>query len=133
MRAILTPLDPALPLADVLCHAAPGTLLGVWIEIAALPRPLALRVPASPRWISLLLSPDLAGLVVRAPHVLVARAGVPWVAPSERLRDGRRLEIVSEGAPMLHPLDGISPEAIVAERRSAVRVDSTRIRYLQPG
>lgn len=133
----LAPLDAATPLRDVLACCVPGTLLGVWIALPALERPAALRVPANPRWISLLISSDLASLTIRTPLVLLQRRGMPWVAPAARLRELRCLEVLEPGGGEIHPLAEVSPEAVVAERRRTPRpaldrVTGTRVIYLEP-
>ena len=127
------PLDAATPLVAVLDLAAPGDVLGVWIDIPSPPRPMALRVPATPRWISLLLSSELASLLARAHRIVVARDGTPTVMAAKALAPGRHLEVDSEIGTVLHPLDGIAPEAVLAERRSFRRVIASRVRYLEPG
>lgn len=133
MPRLFTPLDAATPLTAVLDLARPGEVLGVWIDIPSPPRPMALRVPASPRWISLLLSSDLASLLARARHIVVARDGALWLSAAEALTEGRRLEVETPVALECHPLDGIAPEAVLTERRSFRRILASRVRYLDPG
>lgn len=133
MQRSIAPLDAATPLVAVLDLAAPGDVLGVWIDIPSPPRPMALRVPASPRWISLLLSSELASLLARVHRIVVARDGAPALVAAEALAPLRHLEVDSEIGTLLHPLDGIAPEAVLAERRSFRRVVASRVRYLEPG
>lgn len=133
MERTFAPLDAATPLAAVLALAVPGDVLGVWIDIPSPLRPTALRVPASPRWISLLLSSELASLLARAHRIVVARDGTPVIETAEALGAGRHLEVETGSGTALHPLDGIAPEAVLAERRSFRRVVASRVRYLEPG
>jgi hypothetical protein len=133
MPRSVAPLDAATPLVAVLDLAVPGDVLGVWIDIPSPPRPMALRVPASPRWISLLLSSELASLLARAHRIVVARDGAPAIVAAKALAPGRHLEVDCEVGTVLHPLDGIAPEAVLAERRSFRRVIASRVRYLEPG
>ena len=133
MPHFLSALDAATPLADVLALAVPGDVLGVWIDLPPSSRPLPLRIPASPRWISLLLSSDLASLASRAPRIIVAREGAPWIAPRAALLRGRGIEIEGPDECRLHPLDGIAPEAVLMERRSLRRIAASRVRYREPG
>ncbi|HEU4827656.1 MAG TPA: hypothetical protein VFT04_00540 [Gemmatimonadales bacterium] len=133
MHRPVTPLDAATPLLAVLDLARPGEVLGVWIDIPSPPRPMALRVPASPRWISLLLSSDLASLLARARRIVVARGGSPCVRTAEALTAGRRLEVETPAGIEHHPLDGVAPEAVLTERRSFRRILASRVGYLDPG
>ena len=133
MQPHLAPLDAATPLTSVLELARPGEVVGVWIDIRSASRPLPLRFPASPRWISLLLSPDLASLLARARMIILAREGVPSVRESDMLAAARRLDVETAEEILVHPLDGIAPEAVLAERRSFRRIVASRIRYAEPG
>jgi hypothetical protein len=133
MPAHFAPLDQATSLASVLELARPGEVLGVWIDIRGPARPLPLRIPASPRWISLLLSPDLASLLARARLIVVSREGVPWIGAADALAAARRVEVETAEGTLAHPLDGIAPEAVLAERRSFRRIVASRMRYAEPG
>ncbi len=132
MQPNLAPLDAATPLASVLDLARPGEVVGVWIDIPIPARPLPLRIPASPRWISLLLSPDLASLLARTRLIVLAREGAPHIAAADALAAERRLEVEMAEGTLVHPLDGIAPEAILAERRSFRRIVGSRVRYAEP-
>lgn len=133
MERPFAPLAAATPLTAVLALAQPGDVLGVWIDIPSPPRPTPLRVPASPRWISLLLSSELACLLARAHRIVVARDGAPAIIAAEALAAARHLEIEADSGTAIHPLDGVTPEAVLAERRSFRRVIASRTRYLEPG
>ena len=127
------PLDAATPLVSVLALARPGEVLGVWIDIPSPPRPMALRVPASPRWISLLLSADLAGLTARAEWIVVRDDGTPRRVAADALVHARHLLLDTSAGVFSHPLDGVTPEAVLAERRSFRRIAASRVQYLEPG
>jgi hypothetical protein len=133
MSLSVSPLAASTPLTAVLELARPGEVVGVWIDIPSPPRPMALRVPASPRWISLLLSADLASLLARAHWVVVGGEGGPRRAAVHTLVPARRLALETSAGALLHPLDGITPEAVLAERRSFRRIAASRVQYLEPG
>lgn len=127
------PLAPSTPLTSVLELAHAGEVVGVWIDIPSPPRPMALRVPASPRWISLFLSADLGSLLACAEWIIVGGGDTPRRAAAPDLRSARQLELETSAGRVLHALDGISPEALLAERRSFRRIAASRVRYVEPG
>lgn len=126
-------LDAATPLTAVLDLASPGEVLGVWIDIPSPLHPMALRVPASPRWISLLLSGDLASLLARSQWVIVGGESAPRRVAAASLVAVRQLAVETCAGTLLYPLEGVSPEAVLAERRSFRRVAASSVQYLEPG
>jgi hypothetical protein len=127
------PLAPSTPLTAVLELVRPGEVVGVWIDIPSPPRPTALRVPASPRWMSLFLSADLGSLLRCAEWIIVGGGDTPRRTAARALRSARQLELETSAGRVLHPLDGLSPEAVLAERRPFRRIAASRVRYLEPG
>lgn len=133
MSITARPLAASTPLTAVLELAHPGDVVGVWIDIPSPPRPMALRVPASPRWISLLLSADLASLLPRVSWVIVGGDAVPRRAATSALASARRLVLDTSTGPSMHPLEDTTPEAVLAERRSLRHIAASRVQYLEPG
>ncbi len=132
MPGAALPLAPSTPLTAVLELACPGEVVGVWIDIPSAPRPAALRVPASPRWTSLFLSADLGSLLTCAEWIIVGGGAVPRRVAAHALRSARQLELDTSEGRVLDPLEGITPEAVLAERRSFRRIAGSRVQYVEP-
>jgi hypothetical protein len=94
---------------------------------------MALRVPASPRWTSLLLSSDLGSLLARVQWVIVGGEELPRRAAGHALAAGRQIALETFDGTLVHPLDGVTPEAVLAERRSFRRIAASRVQYTEPG
>ncbi|MGE5926547.1 MAG: hypothetical protein ACM357_04285 [Gemmatimonadota bacterium] len=132
MPGAVLPLPSSTPLAAVLELARPGEVVGVWIDIPSAPRPTALRVPSSPRCISLVLSADLGSLLACAEWILVGGGETLRRAAAPALRSARHLELETSAGRALHALDGVTPEGVLAERRSLRRIVSSRVQYVEP-
>ena len=128
----ILPLSRRVTLGQLLSATCPGGIYGVWTDCGPPCRsPFVLRIQGVTS-VTLLLGRDLGALIERVAVVLARRRGRVAAVASERLRNGRCLELVPRGPPpLLQPLSQTSPEgelALLAGRGLAA--DSSRVRYL---
>lgn len=128
----ILPLSPRVTLGQLLRAAGSGGIFGVWTDSGPAGRhPCILRIQG-PLSVTLLLGRDLGALIDRVAVVLARRRGRVEAIASERLREGRWLELVSAAQPALfRPLTRTTPEGELTTFASrGVAADSSRVRYL---
>jgi hypothetical protein len=121
------------PFCDIIIHARPGGVIGVWLAAGGPPPVPHLLLGAAgrgPRRAALLVCADLGALIRRVPAVLVSAEGCLRLVPSRHLAAARRLDIGDgPGAPRV-PLAGTSPEAVLADACShGLAGSGSRVRY----
>ncbi len=138
----IAPLSLRVTLGQLLRHAAPPGVYGVWIE-ADIPRlrpsfaphpsplPLAILVRCRTGSATLVVGADLAGIAARVARVIVRSGSAVACLESAAVRACRQLEITAAGgACVRYPLDSSSPEAVLADSLAAGRaVAASRIVY----
>ncbi len=126
--AAILPLDPAIPLIDVLRAAPPGEPCGVWIT-AGTPDPSGGCV----RWGgggTLIVSSDLGALLRIVNAVLVRHGEEVMALSSTVLALTRMLEVMSGPAPPARvALHGSPEEILSAWAAEGRRVTGSRVRY----
>ncbi len=130
---LLSPLPLSVPLGQLLLHAEPPGVYGVWIEpdpVRPLPR-LPVSVVSGAGSVAFLLGADLAAVAARTVRVLMRRGPGIACMPSCVLRSRRGLEVAGpDGGWTRIPLGPDRPETVLADRLAAGRaVAASRVVY----
>ena len=128
----ILPLSSRVTLGQLLAATGGGGIFGVWTDCGPLGRPPYILRIQGVAGVTLLLGRDLGALIDRVAVVLARRRGRVEAVASERLRDGRWLELrPSAQSALLQPLARTNPEGVLAILASrGVAADSSRVRYL---
>jgi len=128
----ILPLSPRVTLGQILRAAGPAGIFGVWTDCGPSGRPPCILRIQGTSSVTLLLGRDLGALIDRVAVVLARRRGRVEAIASERLRDGRWLEVAGSATPPLfRPLARTTPEGeLVTCASRGLAADSSRVRYL---
>ena len=128
----ILPLSPRVTLGQILKAAGQGGIFGVWTDCGSAGRPPCILRIQGPVTVTLLLGRDLGALIDRVAVVLARRRGRVEAIASERLREGRWLELARVAEPaLLHPLTRTTPEGELTTFASrGLAAGSSRVRYL---
>lgn len=130
---LLSPLPLSVPLEQLLLHAEPPGVYGVWIEPDPMRPPprLPVSIVSGAGSVAFLLGADLAAVAARTARVLVRRGPGVACVPSCVLQSRRGLEVAGpDGRWTRVSLGPDQPEAVLADRLAAGRaVAASRVVY----